>query len=638
MARQSVLVKVETRDGNIKMYGTFIYTSNSGLERKELWKDLEIYKRIVGNEPWFLSGDLNVTLTPKEYSMGSSTMSCDIKDFQRCVNIIEVEDVNSSGLFYTWTKNLDKIKKGGGIEEGCRMFKTIKSLKGLKKHLKQLAWRNGNIFENVNKLRDSVKEIQKKIDKDPNNHELRCEEEEVLKLYSEAIKDEEKFLFQKAKIKFEGKDVADQFVKHFQQFLGESRHVEQISDMGSLFKKKLNSIEAEYMVREVSNEEIKVVMFQIDDNKAPGPDVKEFFETGKILRKINSIIIALVLKMLKGCLDKLISKNQSAFIPNRHIQDNIMLAQELFKGYDRKMGPKRVAVKVDIQKAYDTVNWQFLESILNRFGLHYKMVQWIMRCVSTSSFSICINGQSYRYFKGGRGLRQGDSISPYLFTLVMEILTLIIKMKVDQNRDFQYHFGCKKLKITNVCFADDLLMFCHADKSSMSVLKDSIDEFGKVENLPIKYLGVPLTSKRLRAKECKSLLDKVEMFLLPVGVIKDINKLLKNFLWQQNDGSKGRAKDKVICKIGVDWKEDNWSNNVESFAKKRNVNSINSIIRRICLDASVYLIWQERNNRIFRDELRSPDELHKTLEDIIRMRLLSLKVKNSTAVKKAQEV
>ncbi|GJT96041.1 RNA-directed DNA polymerase, eukaryota, reverse transcriptase zinc-binding domain protein [Tanacetum coccineum] len=282
------------------------------------------------------------------------------------------------------------------MKEGCRMFKDVKSLKGLKKHLKQLAWRNGDIFEKVKKLRDSVKEIQMKIDKDPNNHELRCKEAEILKLYSEAMKDEEKILFQKSK----RKDVTDQFVKHFQQFLGESRHVEQISDMDSLFQYKLNSTEAEYMV------------------------------------------------------------------------------------------------------------WE-----------------------------------SCGHFKGDRRLRQGDPISPYLFTLVMEILTLIIKRKVDQSRDFQYHFRCKKLKITNVCFVDDLLMFCHADKSSVSVLKDSIDEFRKVtrlipnynkstiifgclndeerkelldilpfkvESLPIKYLGVPLTSKRLRAKECKSLLDKVE--------------------------------------------------------------------------------------------------------------------------------
>ncbi|GJU83307.1 RNA-directed DNA polymerase, eukaryota, reverse transcriptase zinc-binding domain protein [Tanacetum coccineum] len=113
MARQSVLVKVESRDGKLRLYGTFIYASNSGLERKDLWRDLEIYKRIVGQEPWFLSGDLNVTLTPKEHSIGSSAMSSDMKDFQRCVNIIEVEDINSSVLFYTWTKNLHKTKNGG---------------------------------------------------------------------------------------------------------------------------------------------------------------------------------------------------------------------------------------------------------------------------------------------------------------------------------------------------------------------------------------------------------------------------------------------------------------------------------------------------------------------------------------------
>ncbi|GJS08441.1 RNA-directed DNA polymerase, eukaryota, reverse transcriptase zinc-binding domain protein [Tanacetum coccineum] len=187
-------------DGNMRLYGTFIYASNSGLERGDLWRDLEIYKRIVREEPWFLSGDFNVTLTPKEYSIGSSTMSSDMKDFQRCVNTIKVEDINSSGLFYTWTKNLHKTKNGGqtGIlkkldkimgnedfsnkfcqsyamflpyiisdhcpfilvipnemEDGCMMFKTVKNLKGLKKHLKQLSWCNGDVFENVKKLRES---------------------------------------------------------------------------------------------------------------------------------------------------------------------------------------------------------------------------------------------------------------------------------------------------------------------------------------------------------------------------------------------------------------------------------------------------------------------------------------------------
>ncbi|GKF29577.1 RNA-directed DNA polymerase, eukaryota, reverse transcriptase zinc-binding domain protein, partial [Tanacetum coccineum] len=202
----------------------------------------------------------------------------------------------------------------------------------------------------------------------------------------------------------------------------------------------------------------------IDDNKAPGPDgfsahffkkawhtvgrevcdaVKDFFVNEKILREINSTLIALdpniqtplkvsdfrpiaccnviykcvskiLTERLKGCLDKLVSKNQSAFIPNRHIQDNIMLAHELFKGYDRKVGPKRVALKVDIQKSYDTVNWQFLEDILRGFSFHDKMVKWVMTCVTTTSFSICVNGEVCGYFKGGRGLRQGGSHLPIL--------------------------------------------------------------------------------------------------------------------------------------------------------------------------------------------------------------------------------
>ncbi|GJS08442.1 RNA-directed DNA polymerase, eukaryota, reverse transcriptase zinc-binding domain protein [Tanacetum coccineum] len=495
--------------------------------------------------------------------------------------------------------------------------------------------------------------------------------------------------------------------------------------MESLFHCKLNNVEADYMVMEVSNEEIKETLFQIDDNKAPGPNgysaaffkkawnvigndvclaVKEFFKTGKILREINSTLIDLVPKIqtplkvsdfrpiaccnvIYKCISKVLTERLKRCL------DKL--------GYDRKSGPKRVVVKVDIQKAYDTVNW---------------------------------------YFKGGKRFRQGDLISPYLFTLVMEILTLIIKRKVDQSRDFQYHFGCKKLKVTNVCFADDLLIFCHADKNSLKVLKESIDEFGKVaglipnynkstiifgsldddekkellevmpfkvEKLPIRYLGVPLTSKRLRAKECKYLLDKIKsrvsswknkclsytgrlmlvasiletisvywasVFLLHVRVIKDINKLLKNFLWQQNDGTKRRAKVawKNVCKFkqkgGLGLKDLRWINteklrgrsvwevdvdindswgwknilNQKKEARKFMYSKIGdgnrTSVWRLSLAASVYLVWQERNNRIFRDEMRSPDEIYKTLEDIIRMMIMRLKVKNSVAVKKAQEV
>ncbi|GJS21627.1 putative reverse transcriptase domain-containing protein [Tanacetum coccineum] len=152
-----------------------------------------------------------------------------------------------------------------------------------------------------------------------------------------------------------------------------------------------------------------------------------------------------------------------------------------------KNGPKRVAMKIDIQKAHDTVNWTFLEAILNGFWFHMKMVNWIIKCVSTTTFSIYVNGESFGYFKGGRSLRQGDPMPPYLFTLIMEILNLIVQDKVECSEDFQYHFGCKRMKTTQGCFADDLTMFCHGNCKFVSVLKDVIDEFGAILGLLPNY-------------------------------------------------------------------------------------------------------------------------------------------------------
>ena len=80
---------------------------------------------------------------------------------------------------------------------------------------------------------------------------------------------------------------------------------------------------------------------------------------------------------------------------------------------------------------------QFLEQTLIQFGFHEKMVRWIMVCVTTAKFTICLNGERRRYFPSGRGLRQGDPISPYLFIIVMEIFTIMMKKNTQQNGEFK---------------------------------------------------------------------------------------------------------------------------------------------------------------------------------------------------------
>jgi hypothetical protein len=113
-----------------------------------------------------------------------------------------------------------------------------------------------------------------------------------------------------------------------------------------------------------------------------------------------------------------------------------------------------------------------------------------MECVTSTSFSISVNGVLHGYFKGKRGLRQGDPLSPYLFTLVMEILTLIIHRRVTLFELFTYHHKCSNLNIINLCFADDLILFAHGDVNSAHVIMNALEEFKIASSVTIRIFGL----------------------------------------------------------------------------------------------------------------------------------------------------
>ncbi|KAL0386496.1 UNVERIFIED_CONTAM: hypothetical protein Slati_4540000 [Sesamum latifolium] len=96
--------------------------------------------------------------------------------------------------------------------------------------------------------------------------------------------------------------------------------------------------------------------------------IMDFFVTGRLLKQVNSTLISLIPKRMRGILDMLVSPSQNAFVPGRSIGDNILLAQELFYGYNQQRLPPRCALKVDLRKAYDTVEWDFLRAVLTLFG------------------------------------------------------------------------------------------------------------------------------------------------------------------------------------------------------------------------------------------------------------------------------
>ncbi|GKA52278.1 RNA-directed DNA polymerase, eukaryota, reverse transcriptase zinc-binding domain protein [Tanacetum coccineum] len=308
---------------------------------------------------------------------------------------------------------------------GIQMFKVVKRLKYLKTSLKKLSWKNGDVFDRVVQLKKKLKEAQALVDS-PHNNQVKEFVVTILKEYHEAVINKEKLWFQKANIEWlcEGDRNNSYFHKVVKGKRRRNRIVDDISCVDEIFTKKLSSEQALMMVREVINEEVKYAIFDIRENKASGLDgytsslfkkswhivrkyvckaVKNFFDSGKLLGEINAIIISIVPKVknvrivsdfrpisccnvlykcinnilterMKDGLNSLVNHNQCAFIQGRQIHDNIIIAQELLKCYNRNSVPKICSLKIDIAKAYDNMTWEYLINVLIMFCFHDKMV------------------------------------------------------------------------------------------------------------------------------------------------------------------------------------------------------------------------------------------------------------------------
>ncbi|XP_062103358.1 uncharacterized protein LOC133814412 [Humulus lupulus] len=268
----------------------------------------------------------------------------------------------------------------------------------------------------------------------------------------------------------------------------------------------------------------------------------------------------MICSRLSEVLPHLISQNQGAFVKGGSLAHNILIFQDLIKNYNRRNSSLRCALKIDLSKAYDTIDWGF---------------------------------------RGVKGLRQGDPISPLLFVLIMEYLTWLLQLGAQQ-KEFRYHPMRKSLKIINLCFADDLVIFCKANSGSSQVVKQVFEEicnstslkaniskshvfFGGVSTavkdqllqilqleegtFPLKYLGILMRPTKWKMTDCGEILNKIKLrlhtwasrhlsyagrtqlitsvllgsrnywmniFLLPQSIVKEVDKLCLWFLWGNN--------------------------------------------------------------------------------------------------------
>ncbi|GJS75512.1 putative RNA-directed DNA polymerase, eukaryota, reverse transcriptase zinc-binding domain protein [Tanacetum coccineum] len=324
----------------------------------------------------------------------------------------------------------------------------------------------------------------------------------------------------------------------------------------------LNCMDRETLERQVTLEEIKEAVWDCRSSKAPGPDgysfafvkkyqgtiqkdlydfVNLFFATCVMPNGVNSsfftvipkvnnptlitdfcpislisihykIISKILANRLSKVIDKIVSKEQSAFIAGRQIFDGPVILSEIIEWY-KKRKKKLLIFKVDFEKAFDSKSWNYLIHILDRFGFGNKWYSWIKACLNSSRASILINGSPTSELSIKHGLRQGDPLSPFLFILVMEGLHNAFEEANARDMD-------NIIRVLYVFYlASGLKINIHKSNIyGIGVNKDEVFSMTSnagciVGDIPFSYLGLPIGSNMKSIASWKTFVDRFHMRL-----------------------------------------------------------------------------------------------------------------------------
>ncbi|WZZ64930.1 hypothetical protein YC2023_076300 [Brassica napus] len=295
----------------------------------------------------------------------------------------------------------------------------------------------------------------------------------------------------------------------------------------------------QWLLRLATEEEVREALFMMHLEKAPGPDgmtalffqhswhlikgdlvemVNNFLISGEMDPRLNiahicmipkterptrmtelrpislcnvgyKIISKVLCQRLKVYLPTLVSETQSAFVAGRLISDNILIAQEMFHGLrtNKACQGKYMAVKTDMSKAYDRIEWEFIKALLQKMGFHQHWIKLMMECISSVQYRILLNGLPKGLIVPHRGLRQGDPLSPYLFILCTEALSANIRKAEREKKLIGIKVARACPSISHLFFADDSLFFCKAQREECLTILKILKEYEVVSGQLINF-------------------------------------------------------------------------------------------------------------------------------------------------------
>ncbi|KAI0492143.1 hypothetical protein KFK09_026409 [Dendrobium nobile] len=421
-----------------------------------------------------------------------------------------------------------------------------------------------------------------------------------------------------------------------------------ILDSQKISEEDITFLSAEFLVLELQNS-----VFQQENNKSPGLDgvtysfykiywsivgetlwkaVNSFFNSYQMHKEWKKTLIVLIPKIkspltpsnyrpislcqtnykivatmlvnrLKKIISKLISEEQVAFVHGRSIADHCLLAQEVFHKFKISKNKKGLmAIKLDMEQAYDNMSWTSLWYVLEWYGFPIVFSKLLMECVVDVSFSIIINGKNSSWIDAHSGFRQGCPLSPYLFILCAQLLSNSI---MQRGQKIGIQISPRGPVVTHLLYADDVLILSNANVELAKKMKNIVEDFCKwtgqkvnvnksqlmfgkaVKNSmkkkiarvlgfkvvkDMKYLGIKITLNRVKIANFQDILcnvtDKLNAWnkkslslggklilidssllsmpnflvthsMVPKRVLFELEKLCRNFLWHKKEESKG---------------------------------------------------------------------------------------------------